>query len=105
MNRFDREQLVVVVEVVLDAALEHAADNHGDHGAINGSIATAGLMLSTMHHRLTGDGTGALEATGFDHLVWNYMRAPGDNVPLPSCRPVAERFVDAAFANYLKGTE
>lgn len=123
-NKFDREQLVFVVDAVFDGAFDRIASslpNCIDHheylnrlAEINdfilGAISVVGQTLPVLFAQLTGEGMGTgdfAEFAEFEIIVNDYWSVVTDKPvkkepPRPDFRPLAEKFVDVHFADYLK---
>jgi hypothetical protein len=126
-RKFDREQLIFVIEATLCGALDRiesslpdtiplAEYNEHEDGIKSWVMAakeTAGMTLAILWAQLNNDGLGAgdaLEVVGFEKVVADFVAErtdpdwPGSkegDKSHPDCRPLAEIFVDKMFDQYL----
>ncbi len=125
--RFDREQLVLVTEVMLTSALEvissrlpHNTDKPESSGFVDQACWQAGWNLSILYAQVTGDGMGEADALfcagqfqeACKRLVdWAWRNKEKLDVSRPlnevygvywvDCHRHAEHFVNEAFDEYL----
>ena len=127
-RKFDREQLVFMVDVILCSAMDRIGsslpdevplDEYYEHEKeieawINSAIETAGMGMAVLCAQLTGEGLGigdALDIIGFDMFVrdfkierlnpnWEGLKA--GELHTPDCRSLAEKFVNEVFKEYLE---
>jgi len=126
-KRFDREQLIFVVEAMLCGALDRiesaipdtiSLDEYNQHedsikSWVMAAKETAGMSLAVLWAQLNDDGVGigdALHVLDFDKVVADFVAErtdpkwaglkKGDKVH-PDCRPLAEKFVNVMFEEYL----
>lgn len=125
-KKFDREQLVFIVETAMYAAFDHIASSlptvvpleycpEAVHEVIHGCKATIGHFVPILYAQLTNDGMGIGDFDGwaeFEKLVDDlthrrtrpgYKEEPGE-LYYPDCRELAEKIVDKAFDVYLDPT-
>jgi hypothetical protein len=125
---FDREQLIFVCEAALAAAFDRIesalpdtiplAEYEQNKDSISSWVLAAkevaGMFLAILWSRLNKDsmsGGDALRVCGMDEAVEAFVKErtdpgwPGmtseDELVHPDCRPLAEKFVDAMFDDYL----
>jgi len=126
---FDKQQLIFMVDTVLGSAMDQIASclppdsdmfqhesSQSDfgNGYVQGCQNTAGHALSVLFAQITGDGMGATDAIAiikFDEFVDDFQIAalanggrvlnPGTRY-FPNTRPLAIKFVNEVFDEYLK---
>lgn len=122
MKKFDRDQLVFVVDVMFMGVIDKiqgcllpvndnlkGTDEEKDIvNYVAGCRYTIGIQLPILYAQLTGDGMGTGEFPQFDvferrvekfkEIQWS--ATPGDGT-FPDCRDLAEEFVDSFFSDYL----
>ena len=119
-RRFDREQLVFVVESIMLAAFDTIASalpptvpmtdylerKHDIGEYIQGITNTVGLALPILFAQLNDEGMGQQDFHGwqeFEKTVVDFIerQTTGHEDPWPSFHAIAELFVDKSFVEYL----
>ena len=126
-KKFDRKQLVFIVDVILSAAVdridsvlpdsisheEYKENEREIESWINSAIEIAGMGMAILYAQLTGDGLGigdALDIIQFDIVIRDFKAhrtnseysKDGPNYYYPrNITTLAETFVDCVFKSYL----
>ena len=126
-TKFNREQLIFIVEAALTAAFdriecvftadlseyEFKMQEKRINIWIDGAKETAGLTIAIFYAQLCDDGLAvgdALEVSGMNEAVSKFLDIKVKEIKEaeekrefpPDCRPMAEKFVNEMFNEYLK---
>jgi len=129
-RKFDREQLVFMVDVILDSAMDRIATALPDEldfetcnmnmksvdAWIISATETAGTGMAVLYAQLTGEGIGIGDCLSFSRfetfvqyfkekrLDPNWTGLNNGDPFIPDCRKLAENFVDEMFKEYMDET-
>jgi hypothetical protein len=105
MMKFSKEQLVLITDCILSAAIDRVETIPDSTDWFHGSVETAGMALATLYAKLTGSGMAIQDALmladDFKSVCLNARNhSRKEELHYVDTMPIAEKFVNAAFIEY-----